>query len=204
MNYFAKKRLRVNRFLCWLGKFMLKICGWKVEGKLPESRKSVVVIAHHTSNWDFPVGLMASFALKAEPYWLGKEALFRWPMGGLFRWLGGIPVDRSATHNVVEQVAEAFQGKDKLMLVIAPEGTRRRVESWRSGFYYIARRAKVPIDCAFIDYRRKAVGFGPSITPTDDLTGVMQKIREFYDGVTPLYPEKAGVVKIVPKDPEDQ
>lgn len=192
------KRLGVNRFFHWLGKTAYKLTGWRTEGKPPEIPKAVVIVAHHTSNWDFLVGLMASFIWKFSPFWLGKHTLFRWPLGGLLRRLGGIPVDRRASRNLVEQVTRIFQSRERFWLTIAPEGTRQKAQKWKSGFYHIARSAGVPIICAFLDYKRKVAGIGPIIFPGEDLAADMQKIREFYNTVTGKYPERAGVVDISP------
>src|SRR4030042_2574941 len=160
------KRCKVNPFFHWLGKFILRISGWRVERKLPDISKAVLIAAHHTSNWDFIIGLMASFVWKIEAFWLAKHTLFRWPLGGFLKWLGGIPVNRNSSYKIVDQVIEAFQNNEKLLITMTPEGTRKKVEKWKSGFYYIAKGAGIPIICVFIDYGRKTCGIGPIITPT--------------------------------------
>src|SRR5262245_60912470 len=147
----------------------LKIFGWRAEGQLPDVNKLVVIAAPHTSNWDLPVLLGAALALNAKACWLGKHTLFRWPFGALFKWMGGIPVYRSASHNVVSQSVEMFRNSEKLILTIPPEGTRSKVSHWKTGFYYIALGAEAPIVMGFIDYRRKASGLGPTLYPTGDI-----------------------------------
>ncbi len=185
--------MNVNKFVSWLGKTVLKITGWRVEGRVPaDIPKSVMIVAPHTSNWDFPIGLMASFALELKGYWVGKHTLFRRPFGGLMRWLGGIPIDRGSSKNFVEQAADYFRERENFILVLAPEGTRKRVDEWKTGFYYIARAAGVPIICAFLDYNRKVAGIGPAIFPTGDIRADMQKIREFYRGIGAKRPENVG------------
>ena len=171
----------------------MKLFGWRLEGRLPDVNKLVVIAAPHTSNWDLPVLLSVAFALKAKACWLGKHTLFRWPFGFLFRWMGGIPVYRSASQNVVAQSVEMFRNSEKLILTIPPEGTRGKVSHWKTGFYYIALGAEVPIAMAFIDYKRKASGVGPTLYPTGDIEADMEIIRNFYVNVTAKYPDKAGL-----------
>jgi 1-acyl-sn-glycerol-3-phosphate acyltransferase len=163
---------------------------------LPDADKLVVIAAPHTSNWDLPVLLSLGFSLRAKACWLGKHSLFRWPFGLLFRWMGGIPVYRSASHNMVEQTVETFRNSEKLILAIPPEGTRSKVSYWKTGFYYIALGAGTPVAMAFIDYKRKASGIGPTLYPTGDIEADMEVIRNFYATVTAKYPDKAGLPAI--------
>lgn len=165
--------------------------GWRVEGTLPPGVKAVAIAAPHTTNWDMPFMLAVAYRLGVRPSWLGKRELFRWPFGGFMRWLGGIPVDRSARGNLVAQVVESFQGLERLFLVIPPSGTRKRARHWKSGFYHIARGARVPLLCTYLDYERKAGGVGLSFVPTDDLRADMDRIREFYADVRGLRPDQA-------------
>ena len=169
----------------------LKVFGWRLEGRLPDVDKLVVIAAPHTSNWDLPVLLSVAFALRAKACWLGKHTLFRRPFGFLFRWIGGIPVYRSASHNMVAQSVEMFRNNKRLILTIPPEGTRSKVSHWKTGFYYIALGAETPIAMAFIDYKRKASGVGPTLHPTGDIEADMEVIRNFYADVTAKYPDKA-------------
>jgi len=171
----------------------LKVFGWRLEGRLPDVNKLVVIAAPHTSNWDLPILLSLAFALKAKASWLGKHTLFRWPFGFLFRWMGGIPVYRSASQNVVAQSVEMFRNSEKLILAIPPEGTRGKVSHWKTGFYYIALGAEVPISLGFMDYKRKASGLGPTLYPTGDIEADMEIIRNFYANVTGKYPDKASL-----------
>src|SRR5499426_3596018 len=171
----------------------MKAFGWGLEGRLPDVNKLVVIAAPHTSNWDLPILLSLAFALKAKACWLGKHTLFRWPYGFLFRWMGGLPVYRSASQNVVAQSVEMFRNSEKLILTIPPEGTRSKVSHWKTGFYYIALGAEVPISLGFIDYKRKVSGVGPTIYPTGDIEADMEAIRNFYANVTAKYPENASL-----------
>src|SRR6185369_9700063 len=126
--------------------------------------------------------------------------LFRRPFGGLMRRLGGIPVDRDRRTNLVEQVVDHFATVDRLFLVIPPSGTRRRAPHWKSGFYHIARGADVPIICAFLDYRRKVGGIGPTIVPSGDVAGDMRMIRDFYDEITAKYPALTSPARLLEEE----
>jgi 1-acyl-sn-glycerol-3-phosphate acyltransferase len=176
----------------------LKVFGWRLEGRLPDVDKLVVIAAPHTSNWDLPVLLSLAFALRAKACWLGKHTLFRRPFGFLFRWMGGIPVYRSASKNMVAQSVEMFRNSEQLILTIPPEGTRSKVSHWKTGFYYIALGAGTPIAMAFIDYKRKASGVGPTLYPTGDIEADMEVIRNFYATVTAKYPDKASLPALAP------
>jgi 1-acyl-sn-glycerol-3-phosphate acyltransferase len=171
----------------------LKAFGWRSEGRLPDVDKLVVIAAPHTSNWDFPILVGLAFGLGAKASWLGKHSLFRWPFGFLSRWMGGIPVYRSASHNLVAQSVEKFRNSEKLILAVPPEGTRGKVTHWKTGFYYIALGAGTPIAMGFIDYKRKVVGVGPTLYPTGDIEADMEIIRNFYINVTAKYPEHACI-----------
>jgi 1-acyl-sn-glycerol-3-phosphate acyltransferase len=163
---------------------ILGLAGWRMEGRLPQIPKFVLVGAPHTSNWDLPFTLLMAFAFGARIHWLGKKALFRRPFNGFFQWLGGIPVQRSRSENLVEQSIQQFRHNEKLILTIAPSGTRKNVVKWKSGFYHIACGAKVPIVLGFLDYQLKVGGFGPTIHPTGDIATDMETIRAFYGGVS--------------------
>jgi len=182
----------------WLAILFIKMIGWRKDGSLPDIPKYVIIVAPHTSNWDFPIGLAMAFALKLRGYWLGKDGLFRWPFHGFFRWLGGIPIDRSKSSDVVAQMVQVFKERNKLTMVLAPEGTRKKVMYWKSGFYHIARGADVPIVLAFIDYLKKAGGIGPIFKPTGDIETDMAYIRAFYATVTGKHPEKQCIPSFMP------
>jgi 1-acyl-sn-glycerol-3-phosphate acyltransferase len=179
-----KKGLSPNKFMAWFGLAFLKILGWRVEGKIPDIKKFVIIAAPHTSNWDFPITLAVAFVLRMKIYWMGKAAMFRWPFAATLRWLGGIPIDRSQSHNVVEQSIQAFQKLERLIMVVPPEGTRKKVSYWKTGFYHIASGANVPIVLGFLDYKRKAGGIGPTFYPTGRLEEDLQKIQAFYATIT--------------------
>lgn len=160
----------------------LKLSGWKLEGSLPpQALKCVMIGAPHTSNWDLPYTLMVAFALRLNIYWMGKSQIFKPPFCGLMMWLGGVPVRREAAHNLVAASVAALQSADgPLQLVVPPEGTRSKVRYWKTGFYYIALGAGVPIVMAYMDYGRKVSGLGPLFMPTGDIEADMAHIRAFY------------------------
>ena len=160
----------------------LRVTGWQVQGALaPEARKSVFIAAPHTSNWDWPYTLMVAFALGLDIRWMGKASLFRWPFGWFMRWLGGIPVDRSRSNDLVAASALALtDAPGAMQLIVPPEGTRGRTRYWKTGFYYIAAAARVPIVMAYMDYERKVSGLGPVFVPTGDIEADMARIKAFY------------------------
>jgi 1-acyl-sn-glycerol-3-phosphate acyltransferase len=181
------KGLTPNKFMAWTGLIFLKMLGWRIEGKVPDIKKFVMIAAPHTTNWDFLITLAMTFVLKIKIYWMGKAAMFRWPFGAACRWLGGIPIDRSQSQNVVEQSVHAFKEMDNLIMVIPPEGSRKKVSYWKTGFYHIANEANVPIVLGFLDYRRKAGGIGPTFYPTGRIEEDMQEIKAFYATITGKY-----------------
>ncbi len=167
----------------------LKTFGWKLEGELPDLPK-YVVITNHSSNWDFLITVLGSLALSAKVSIMMKSSLFRGPFNPFLKWLGGIPVNRSASSNFVDQMVKTFEEKKKMILMLAPEGTRDRVKRWKSGFYHIARGADVPVVLAFIDYVKKTTGVGPLVFPSGDFEADMAKIKTFYANITERYAEK--------------
>ena len=172
----------VNTLLRAFSVGFLKLTGWKIEGSLPPgATKSVLIAAPHTSNWDLPYTLMVAFALRLNVYWMGKEQLFKPPLRGLMMWLGGIPVAREKSNNLVAASVLAIQRADgPVQLIVPPEGTRNKTRYWKTGFYYIALGAQVPIVMAYMDYKRKISGLGPVFVPSGDLEADMAAIKTFY------------------------
>lgn len=172
----------VNTVLRLLSKAFLRATGWRVEGALPpEAQKSVLIAAPHTSNWDLPYTLMVAFVLGLQVRWMGKHTLFRFPFGGLMRWLGGIPVKRDQSNNLVAASAASIRESSvPLQLIVPPEGTRSKTRYWKTGFYYIAQAAGVPIVMAYMDYAEKRSGLGPIFHPTGDVERDMATIKAFY------------------------
>ncbi|BDG21777.1 lysophospholipid acyltransferase family protein [Thermus thermophilus] len=179
-----------------LARFLLRLFGWELKVAPPPSRKYVLIGAPHTSNWDFVVGLLALWGARIRARWLGKKELFKPPLGLLMRLLGGIPVDRSRRSNLVDQVAEILAREEEIAILITPEGTRGKAPYWRTGFYYMALKAGVPIALGYADFRRKEVGIGAYLWPTGDLRRDFEAIRAFYQDKTGLRPEKQGPIRI--------
>jgi 1-acyl-sn-glycerol-3-phosphate acyltransferase len=178
-----------GRFAAALGRFMMGIRGWRVEGGIPDIPRMVLIVAPHTSNWDFLTGTWVKLAMHLGARFVGKHTLFRGPLGVFMRWLGGVPVDRSAAAGFVEETARVLRESERMTLVIAPEGTRKHAEKWKSGFYRIAVAAEVPIVLAGFDYPRKVIFFGPLIEPTGDYERDLQRIQSYFDAGMAVKPE---------------
>jgi len=187
----------VSTLLRGLARLLLWSAGWRTAGGAPSDAKYVMVAAPHTSNWDLPLTLMIALVFRVPVFWMGKDSLFRWPFGGFFRWLGGVPIDRTKSNQVVAQMVQTFQRARSFVLVVAPEGTRKRVAYWKTGFYHIAVGAGVPIVLGFLDYRRKVGGIGPTVSPDGDLANDMKTIRGFYDEITGKHATESGVAAVV-------
>jgi 1-acyl-sn-glycerol-3-phosphate acyltransferase len=171
--------------------------GWRFIGERPPLRACVLIAAPHTSNWDLVYMLGVALVFDIRLRWLGKHTLFAWPLGALFRRLGGIPVDRRSPQRMVEQLATRIrESDDDSMLVVAPEGSRGHREHWRSGFYHIALAAQVPIVPIVLDFGNKETGVGPMILPTGDYRADMDRIRAFYAGRTGLRPDASGPIRL--------
>jgi 1-acyl-sn-glycerol-3-phosphate acyltransferase len=177
-----------NGLSCAFGRGLMRLLGWRFEGSVPNLPKMVLIGAPHTSNWDFPLAMMALFALRVRLYWLGKQEFVNSPLEPLLLWLGGIPVDRHADNGVVGQTAVQFQQHDRFLLGLAPEGTRRLVPSWKMGFFYIAHAANVPIIPVALDYGRKVINIGAPIWTDVGETAVMAQLKSFYSGVEAKHP----------------
>jgi 1-acyl-sn-glycerol-3-phosphate acyltransferase len=154
--------------------------GWRLEGELPDVPKLVLIVAPHSSWWDGIWGLLFKVAMGLDIAFMAKRELFRWPLGGLLRRLGGVPIARGEKGDVVRQMVERFQHTERLWLGIEPEGTRKAVKRWKSGFWHIAAQAGVPILPAYFDYPRKVIGLGPLFYPTADKDADIAALRAFY------------------------
>lgn len=155
-------------------------CGWRVAGEFPDVPKLVAIAAPHSSNWDVIWGLLVKIGLRLDLRFIGKREAFFWPLGSILRGFGGIPIDRRHAQNVVGEMAALFAANEKLWLALAPEGTRKKVKEWKSGFWRIAHEANVPILPVYFHYPERTIGLGPLLYPSDDLDADMAKIREFY------------------------
>lgn len=183
------------------GLWVLRVLGWRTQGTFPAGcERCVLVAAPHTSNLDLFFLLAFAMAFELRVRWVGKHTLFRFPLGPVMRTLGGLPVDRRSRQDAVAQLAALFATHERLILVVAPEGTRSHGRSWKSGFYWIARTARVPIVPSYLDWSTKTAGFGPAIVPSGVLRADMDRLRAVYDGVRGRHPEHAGIVRLVEED----
>jgi 1-acyl-sn-glycerol-3-phosphate acyltransferase len=194
MHYTVQDTPVIRTLLSWLGTLYFKLFGWRTEGELPDIPKYVLVGAPHTSNWDFPFAIAMFLSCRAKVFWVGKKSIFRWPFRRLCMWLGGIPLDRTRARNTAAQAILAFRDTERLVIAIAPEGTRKHVRAWKKGFHFIAKGADVPIVLGFLDFKRKVGGFGPVVMPSEDIDADMKTIQEFYAGITGKNPAQAGEV----------
>jgi 1-acyl-sn-glycerol-3-phosphate acyltransferase len=174
----------------------LAVAGWRVEVAAPVPARCIIVGAHHTTWWDLILTLLLMGATGLRFSWVGKESLFRGALGWLLRALGGMPVRRSARANFVGQLVEAFEQGGPLRVALLPEGTRGHVDHWKTGFYYVALGAGVPVVLGYADYRRRRVGLGPVLMPTGDIAADFERYRAFYAGVTARHPERQGEVRL--------
>lgn len=180
-----------------IGKAWMAAAGWHVEGKLPEGTKGILIAAPHTSSWDLPYMLAVAWVFRLKLNWIGKRQLFEGKLTGpFFKALGGVPIDRHARKGAVSQIAQRFAEADELMLSIAPMGTRKKTDHWKSGFYHMAAEAQVPIICGFLDFKNKVGGVGPSIVPCGDMKKDMDAIRAFYNAIGARYPERLSTIRL--------
>jgi 1-acyl-sn-glycerol-3-phosphate acyltransferase len=192
MSSMVRKAIRKT-----MGHSLLRVMGWRFEGNKPEGfDKFVIVAAPHTSNWDLPLMLACAYISDTDISWLGKHTLFRSFGGPFFTWLGGIPVDRTASRGMVQQVVDVFNRSEHLALAVSPTGTRKKISGWKTGFYYIAHGSKVPIVLSYLDFKTKRAGFGPAIVPSGDVEADFEKFRAFYEGKQGKYPEQDTPVVI--------
>lgn len=175
--------------------WMLKLLGWTVKADYPDTEKYVLIVAPHTSNWDFVVGLLANWALELHVRYIGKHTLFFWPWGWIFRLLGGVPVRRGRSADMIRQITRMFEDSDRLVFALAPEGTRSKTDHWKTGFYYIAKAAHVPIVMGYLDFGHKQAGLGGAFYPGGDIEADLRRIREFYRDRPGKRPENASIIR---------
>lgn len=182
--------------LSTISAWILKSLGWSIHVNLPDVKKYVVIAAPHTSNWDFPLGILAVWTLKLKVTWMGKHSLFRWPVGWFLRAIGGTPVHRDSGKKYIAQMTELFDKSESLVLALAPEGTRSKTDHWKTGFYFIARAANVPILMGSFDYKRKILGLSGLIYPGDDIEADFEKIRSAYADKHGKNPENTSLIRV--------
>ena len=187
-----------------LNRLILRIFGWRAVGPFPDIDRCVLVAAPHTSNWDFAGFVFAHWALGMQVRWLGKHTIFVGPVGWVFRKMGGLPVDRRGSHDLVAQLSEEMEASGKMHLALSPEGTRRRTEHWHAGFYHVAMGTGVPLVLASIDYPGKVVAIGPIIELTGDVTADMDRVRAFYADKVGHTPENQGPIRLRSEESESE
>ena len=184
-----------------LGRTWIRAFGWNVVGGTPVVDKAVVVAAPHTSNWDLPFTIATAWVLGVKIRWVGKHTLFKPPFGIFLKLLGGVAVDRRTSNNAVEAIASVVASHDKLLLIIPPEGTRSKAGRWKTGFYWIAVKAEVPIILGFVDYGNKETGLGHIFEPTGDIESDFERLREFYGQKRGKFPELSGEITLSDDEP---
>ena len=179
------------------------VSGWSFKGEAPTAQKTVFIAAPHTSNWDFVLLVICAWHFNVRLQWLGKHTIFKKPFGGFMRALGGVPVDRRNSHNLVDQLKKEYAAASTMHLAIPPAGTRSHREYWKSGFYHVATGAEVPVVFGFIDYARKEAGIGGVIDLTGDVRADMDKVRAFYGNIGARFPERKSGIRLRAEDDVD-
>ncbi|WP_426415460.1 1-acyl-sn-glycerol-3-phosphate acyltransferase [Aestuariirhabdus sp. LZHN29] len=176
----------------WVGRGVLGLMGWKIEGELPSLPKYIIVVGYHTSNWDFVVLVAAKLVLRLRARWFGKHTLFRWPLlGPLFRLWGGVAIERHQSRGVVDQAVEAFSRHEHFLLALSPEGTRSLTSGWKEGFFHIAQGAGVPILPVGLDFEHRRIVIGEEALAAPCFQQEVERLTSFYNKYPPCHPELA-------------
>jgi 1-acyl-sn-glycerol-3-phosphate acyltransferase len=178
-----------------LAVIILRLIGWRTVYTLPPGPKSVVIVYPHTSNWDFPIGMLFKMRHGVDLHWAGKDTLFRGPLRWFFGKLGGVPINRREATGMTRQLAEAYARKENFSICIAPEGTRSKSDHWKTGFYRLALTTGLPLGLGFIDYGSKSAGIERWVTLSGNEVADLEMLRAYYADKTGLYPEKAGEIR---------
>jgi len=186
----------LSRMLSVCATWLLRVAGWRIEGAPPKAPKFIVAAAPHTTNWDFLVMLGVVLAIRLPVHWLGKHTIFHPPFGAIFARLGGIPIDRGKISNVVEQLVQVFAARQRFVLTISPEGSRKQVGRWKSGFYHIAKGAAVPLLLVSVHYPRRTVTIGEPFYPSDDAAADAQRITAFFASARGRFPQALGAIDL--------
>lgn len=173
-----------------IGRWLLWCYRWRIEGEVLNTKKFMVILAPHTSYWDFLTNMSTMLALGVKNRWFVADAFCWWPLGNLMRWLGGIPIDRSRPQDLVTVTIGKFEDNDELILALYPEGTTYKAKKWKTGFWHIARGAGVPIQLLAVDYKKRASVFGPVIELSDNIESDLKKIQMYFKDITPRNAEK--------------
>ena len=178
-----------NRLLSYVGTCLLSVTGWKVTGQIPDMKKLLVILAPHTSNWDFVYGMAMVLSLKMKIYWLGKHSLFKKGVTRLLKSLGGIPVNRNDSKNIINDVLDIANREGGILIGLSPEGTRKKAEKWKSGFLRMAQSMECPILLVAIDYPSKEISFRELFYPTGDNQRDIEYLKKYYKDFMGKIPE---------------
>lgn len=202
LSYTSNKSNKVSQvpiLIQMFSKLFIKLLGWQIVGQFDEI-DNCVIITQHTSNWDGIITIFSAFSIGVRPRWVGKEELFKGRLGIIMRRAGGLEVNRSKNSHTVSEAAALFEQRDRLWLFIAPEGTREKVEYWKSGFYYIALKAQVPIVHGYLDYAEKKVGVGDYLQVSGDIAADMEIMRTWFTNTRAKYPENVSEIRLHPQE----
>lgn len=187
------RKIKILHMITAISKYLLGVGGWKFVGDMPQQKKGVIIAAPHTSNWDFIWAKLAFLSLKIPTTILMKKEMFFFPLGNILRGLGVMPVNRSKSSNLVEQLCVEFKKRETLYITLSPEGSRSKREHWKRGFYYIAMGAGVPIYIGIINYQDKTMRIGAEFVPTGDVEADMKIIKNFYRNSKPKFPDRFAI-----------
>jgi len=182
-----------------ISRFILKLIGWKLDERVPETSRYVMIGYPHTSNWDFVLGMLAKWAMQLPLNWVAKHSMFWGPFKPMFIAMGGVPLNREKTTGFIQKNIELFNQREHFVLGMMPEGTRSKTDRWKSGFYHIAHGANVPIAMAYLDYENKILGIGEIMNTTGDLEADLEVIRAFYKDKIGYRPENQSEIRTVAK-----
>jgi 1-acyl-sn-glycerol-3-phosphate acyltransferase len=182
-----------------LARAALALLGWRLDVTLPAGPKGIIIVYPHTSNWDFPVGYLAKLAIRLPLRWAGKDSLFAGPFGALFRWMGGIPVNRRERTGFIEKLTREFAEREWMWLALAPEGTRKHTDHLKSGFWHLALAAGVPVGLAYIDWGAKVIGLERYVEMTGDEARDLAALRAAYAGKRGLHPGQESELRFLPR-----
>jgi len=183
-----------------VSRLILKLIGWELDERVPESQRYVMIAYPHTSNWDFILGMLAKWALGLPINWVAKHSMFWGPFKPMFIAMGGVPLDREKTTGFIQKNIKLFADREKFILGLMPEGTRSKTDRWKTGFYHIAHGANVPIVMAYLDYKNKVLGLGDVLIPSGDIHADFEIIKTFYEDKTGYRPEHQSDMRIVSGD----
>lgn len=199
----ALRPREIPRPLIWFARGLLRLMGWRLAGQFPDYPKAVVIGYPHTSNMDGLLMLLTAWAYGVKPLWMVKIEMLRGPLGKILPWLGALGIDRRASNDMVQQAAQQIQQAERAILVISPEGTRRKTDHWKAGFYWIAHSAGVPIICSFLDYKNHRVGMGPGFMPSGNIQSDLEPVFAFYQQMTGRNPDQMGTLRLRPGQQKD-